>query len=58
VRLDWILVSEELDFVRYVTLPDRLSDHLGVVAEVRRLDLDARVGVTGARTSEPARSRV
>jgi len=41
-----------------VTLPDRLSDHLGVVAEVRRLDLDARVGVTGARTSEPARSRV
>ena len=35
VRLDWILVSEELDFASYVTLPDRLSDHLGVVAEVR-----------------------
>lgn len=55
VRLDWILVSEELDFVRYVTLPDRLSDHLGVVAEVRRLDLGARAGIAGTRTVEPAR---
>ena len=35
VRLDWILVTEELDFASYETLPDRLSDHLGVVAEVR-----------------------
>ncbi len=35
VRLDWILVSEELDFASYDTLPDRLSDHLGVVADVR-----------------------
>lgn len=35
VRLDWILLSEELDFVAYETLPDRLSDHLGVVADVR-----------------------
>jgi endonuclease/exonuclease/phosphatase family metal-dependent hydrolase len=35
MRLDWILVSEELDFAGYDTLPDRLSDHLGVVAEIR-----------------------
>jgi hypothetical protein len=34
VRLDWILVSEELAFSSYRTLPDRLSDHLGVVAEI------------------------
>jgi len=35
VRLDWILLSEELDFSIYETLPDQLSDHLGVIAEIR-----------------------
>jgi hypothetical protein len=35
VRLDWILVSDELEFGGYRTLPDQLSDHLGVVAEIR-----------------------
>jgi len=35
VRLDWVLVSPALDFAGYRTLDDRLSDHLGVVAEVR-----------------------
>ncbi len=34
VRLDWILISDELEFASYETLPDRLSDHLGVVAEI------------------------
>jgi endonuclease/exonuclease/phosphatase family metal-dependent hydrolase len=34
VRLDWILISDELEFTSYETLPDRLSDHLGVVAEI------------------------
>ncbi|HPK65082.1 MAG TPA: endonuclease/exonuclease/phosphatase family protein [Thermoanaerobaculia bacterium] len=34
VCLDWILVSEELEFVGYRTLADPLSDHLGVLAEV------------------------
>jgi endonuclease/exonuclease/phosphatase family metal-dependent hydrolase len=34
VRLDWILISEELAFDSYRTLPDRLSDHLGVVAGI------------------------
>lgn len=36
VRLDWILVSEGLDFSVYETLDDRVSDHLGVLAEVQR----------------------
>jgi endonuclease/exonuclease/phosphatase family metal-dependent hydrolase len=35
IRLDWILVSDDLAFAGYETLPDQLSDHLGVVAEVR-----------------------
>lgn len=34
-RLDWILASPELEFVSYRPLEARLSDHLGVVAEVR-----------------------
>lgn len=35
VRLDWILISEELEFSRYLTLDDRVSDHLGILADVR-----------------------
>lgn len=34
-RLDWILISEELDFVRYEVLSDRLSDHHAVKAVIR-----------------------
>ena len=33
-RLDWIFVSEELELLRYENLPDRISDHSIVVAEV------------------------
>jgi endonuclease/exonuclease/phosphatase family metal-dependent hydrolase len=33
-RLDWILISKELEFVSYNVLPDVLSDHLAVVAEI------------------------
>jgi endonuclease/exonuclease/phosphatase family metal-dependent hydrolase len=33
-RLDWILVSHELDFAAYRTLPNPVSDHLGVVADL------------------------
>ncbi len=29
------LVSPELDFESYATLPDQVSDHLGVVATLR-----------------------
>ncbi|MHB8873198.1 MAG: endonuclease/exonuclease/phosphatase family protein [Myxococcaceae bacterium] len=34
-RLDWILVSPELQFARHRTLPERLSDHRAVVADLR-----------------------
>jgi endonuclease/exonuclease/phosphatase family metal-dependent hydrolase len=34
-RLDWILISPELEFVSYSHLDDTLSDHLGVVAQLR-----------------------
>ena len=33
-RLDWILVSKEFEFRRYQVLPDILSDHYAVVAEI------------------------
>lgn len=50
VRLDWILVSEELEFAAYRTLPDRLSDHLGVVGEIRPR---AAAGDAAARAGAP-----
>ena len=34
-RYDWILVSSELELVSYRVLPDELSDHLAIVAEIR-----------------------
>ena len=34
-RLDWILVTKELEFVDYRVLPDSLSDHLMIVADIR-----------------------
>lgn len=33
-RLDWILISDELEFTRYTVKPDIVSDHYAVVAEV------------------------
>jgi endonuclease/exonuclease/phosphatase family metal-dependent hydrolase len=33
-RLDWILISADLEFISYTVLPDEISDHRGVVAEV------------------------
>lgn len=35
-RLDWILISRDLDFAGHRVLPAGLSDHQAVVAEVRR----------------------
>jgi len=35
LRIDWILISAELEFSHYSTLSDTMSDHLGVIAEVR-----------------------
>ena len=34
-RLDWILMTKELEFTDYKVLPDILSDHAMVIAEVR-----------------------
>ncbi|MHC5073837.1 MAG: endonuclease/exonuclease/phosphatase family protein [Planctomycetota bacterium] len=33
-RLDWILISQELEFYSYYVLEEKLSDHLAVVAEL------------------------
>jgi endonuclease/exonuclease/phosphatase family metal-dependent hydrolase len=33
-RLDWILVSPEISFRSYQVLPDKVSDHRGVIAEL------------------------
>ena len=33
-RIDWILISEKLDFLDYQVLKDVLSDHFGVVAKL------------------------
>ncbi len=34
-RLDWVLVSRELDFAHHHTLPDAVSDHRAVMADIR-----------------------
>lgn len=34
-RIDWILLSRELEFVSYSVLPDIVSDHLAVLATIR-----------------------
>ena len=42
-RLDWILISEDLEFIYYETAPDVLSDHLPVVAGIALRDTARRV---------------
>lgn len=37
-RIDWVLISPELEFVNYATLNDELSDHRAVMAELRLAD--------------------
>jgi len=34
-RLDWILISNDLDFVDYRVLPQTVSDHMAIYAEIR-----------------------
>ena len=34
-RLDWILITKDLEFVDYRVLPDTLSDHAMLVADIR-----------------------
>jgi endonuclease/exonuclease/phosphatase family metal-dependent hydrolase len=33
-RIDWILISADLEFISYKVLPEAVSDHHGVVAEI------------------------
>ena len=33
-RIDWILISREMDFLSYQVLPDSVSDHKGVLAQL------------------------
>ena len=33
-RLDWILISRDLEFTKYKVLPDIVADHFAVYAEV------------------------
>lgn len=40
-RIDWMLVSPEFRFARYEVLPDIVSDHLAVMAELRLGGRDA-----------------
>ncbi|MCH8046150.1 MAG: endonuclease/exonuclease/phosphatase family protein [Planctomycetes bacterium] len=37
-RLDWILISSDLQFVRYEVIAETLSDHRAVAAEIKRSD--------------------
>ena len=48
-RLDWILVSAEVDFAGYHTLPNPVSDHLGVAADL--VLREARQGEGQGRSS-------
>lgn len=33
-RLDWILISKDMEFVNYQVLPETLSDHAMVIADI------------------------
>lgn len=37
-RLDWVLVSDEIEIVSHEVLPDPVSDHRAVVAELRLIE--------------------
>ena len=41
-RIDWILISPELEFLTYKVLPDIISDHQGVVSEIVLMDADMK----------------
>jgi endonuclease/exonuclease/phosphatase family metal-dependent hydrolase len=37
-RLDWILITNEMEFINYQVLPDTLSDHAMIIADIRFKD--------------------
>jgi len=49
-RLDWVLISDELEFTHYAVLPQLVSDHNAVVADIRLKNArqDAGAGTAGA----------
>jgi endonuclease/exonuclease/phosphatase family metal-dependent hydrolase len=58
-RLDWILVSSELEFASYRTLPNPVSDHLGVMADlVQREAAQSRGAAEAAGWSVPHGGKV
>lgn len=55
-RLDWILISEELEFEEYSTLPDTVSDHRAVLAVLRlaaQRTAEQDAGRNGAQRPKP-----
>jgi len=36
MRMDWVLISTDLEFVTYEVLPDVISDHYAVLCEIRK----------------------
>ncbi len=51
-RLDWVLLSGDLDFKRYQVLPDVLSDHRAVYVEIDYIGNDGAAGIDA--DSKPA----
>ncbi|MFW2440382.1 MAG: endonuclease/exonuclease/phosphatase family protein [Arenicellales bacterium] len=55
-RLDWVLLSAELEFKRYEVLPDIVSDHQAIVVEVAHAEGSPRVVDSENSTSENCNS--
>ena len=51
-RLDWVLLSSELEFKRYEVLPDIVSDHHAIVVEVEHTGSNQRDVDSENSTSE------
>lgn len=47
VRIDWILISPELEFVDYRNVNEGVSDHQGVIAELRLAGQEVQMATTG-----------
>jgi endonuclease/exonuclease/phosphatase family metal-dependent hydrolase len=58
-RIDWILISNEMDFLSYQVLPNSISDHKAVLAELiwRSYTVDA-ARIVQSNTTEQQLTRV
>jgi len=52
-RIDWILISSHLAFSSYQVLPEAVSDHLAVTAEVRPADSQPSHNIPAASRNTP-----